>query len=91
MPLTVAQRKALKKKAHVLKPIVMLGQHGLSKEVLSEIDIALNAHELIKIKLAALNPAVRKAQAAAICETLDAEHVMSIGKVTVIFRKAPDL
>ena len=43
------KKKALKAKAHVLKPTVMIGQHGLTDAVIAEIDIALNAHELIKI------------------------------------------
>jgi RNA-binding protein YhbY len=43
------KRKELKKKAYSLKPIIMIGQNGLTDAVINEIDVALNAHELIKV------------------------------------------
>ena len=45
------KKKALKAKAHALKPSVIIGQHGLTEAVLAEIDVALNAHELIKVRI----------------------------------------
>ena len=44
------KRKELKKKAYALKPIIMIGQNGLTDAVINEIDIALNAHQLIKVR-----------------------------------------
>ena len=51
MNLTTKQKQYLKGLAHNLKPVVMLGQHGLTEGVLAEIDAALNHHELIKVKV----------------------------------------
>ena len=50
MPLNAAQKRFLRSKAHHLKPVVMVGQHGLNENVLNELDIALDAHELIKVR-----------------------------------------
>ena len=47
--LTPAARRALRAKAHHLRPFVSIGQHGLTPAVLHEIDVNLLAHELIKI------------------------------------------
>ena len=44
------KRKELKKKSYLLKPIIMIGQNGLTDAVINEIDVALNAHELIKVR-----------------------------------------
>ena len=49
--LSSAKKKDLRKKAYSLKPYVMIGQHGLTDAVLAEIDLALNAHALIKIRI----------------------------------------
>ena len=53
MPLKASQKKNLRALAHHLKPVVWVGQHGLRDSVLGEVEIALDAHELIKVKLAA--------------------------------------
>ncbi len=52
MNLSSPQIRQLKKLAHHLKPVVLLGQQGLSDNVINEIDLSLDAHELIKVKLA---------------------------------------
>lgn len=52
MILNNKQKQYLKGLAHSLKPVVLLGQHGLTEGVLAEIDLALNHHELIKVKVA---------------------------------------
>ena len=44
------KKKELKKRAYALKPIIMIGKNGLTNAVINEIDIALNAHELIKVR-----------------------------------------
>lgn len=49
---TTKQKQYLKGLAHSLKPVVMLGQHGLTEGVLAEIDAALAHHELIKVRVA---------------------------------------
>lgn len=86
--LTPAQRQFLKGLAHARQPVVMIGNQGLTAAVLKEIDQALNAHELIKIKAASNEPDTRRAWLEEICTTTGAAPVQQIGKVLVIYRAA---
>jgi len=88
MPITEQQRRDLKKLVHHLKPIVMIGQHGLSEGVLSEIEIALDSHELIKIKLSGDRDA-KKVMIEEIGTKTGADFVHSIGHTTSFYRKHP--
>jgi RNA-binding protein len=89
MPLTTAQNRALKKLAHGLKPVVIVGQHGLSENVLNEIDTTLNTHELIKVKLAGADKTDREAISRKIVERLSTELVQIIGRVAIFYRPNP--
>ena len=80
------KKKALKAKAHALKPTVMIGQHGLTDAVLAEIDIALNAHELIKIGIRGADKNERIEQGKKIETHLNADVIYQIGGVTVLYR-----
>jgi len=84
--LSPSERKSLKARAHALDPVVTIGARGLTDEVLAEIDRALRAHELIKVR-AALERGEREHALAAICEKIGAQAVQHIGKVLVLFRK----
>jgi len=86
--LTPAQRQFLKGLAHARQPVVMIGNQGLTAAVLKEIDQALSAHELIKIKAASNEPDTRRAWLEEICTTTGAASVQQIGKVLVIYRAA---
>ena len=88
--LTSAERKALKAQAHKLEPIVQIGAKGLTDEVIAEIDRALRAHELIKVRAPALDRDAREGAFDFICEKTGAEAVQQVGKVVVLFRKKPD-
>ena len=83
------EKKALRKKAHSLKPVVMIGQHGLTDAVLAEIDIALKAHELIKVRIRGVDKNKRTEQCTQIECQLNAEVVHQIGGITVLYRPAP--
>ena len=50
--LTPARRSQLRAKAHELSPVVIIGDKGLSDTVVAEVDRALRAHELVKVKAA---------------------------------------
>jgi len=89
--LTAKERQALKARAHGLKPVVLLGSSGLSAAVMKEIDRALAAHELIKVKVPGDERDAREALFATVAETLSAARVQSIGKVLVLFRPAPEI
>lgn len=87
--MTPAERKQLKAQAHGLKPVVMIGHSGLTQGVLSEMEIALNSHELIKVKIRAERDDRKKIQQE-ICEQTGADFVQSIGQILVIFRLNPN-
>lgn len=88
--LTPRERQALKARAHGLKPVVLLGASGLSPAVMSEIDRALAAHELIKVKVPGDDRAERVEIFATVADRLSAARVQAIGKLLVLFRPAPD-
>jgi RNA-binding protein len=87
-PLTGAQRKWLRGQAHALNPVVRLGKQGLTDGVLSEIDLALESHELIKVQ--GNSKEENRELAAAVAEQLGAEAVGMIGHVAIFFRPHPD-
>ncbi len=67
----------------------MLGQKGLTEEVLNELEIALTHHELVKIKLSVDDRELRKQMIAEICEKSQSEEVQSIGKTLSVYRVNP--
>ncbi|XSG84744.1 MAG: ribosome assembly RNA-binding protein YhbY [Methylohalobius sp. ZOD2] len=83
-------KRTLRSRAHHLKPVVMTGQNGISEAVLAEIDLALDHHELIKVRLSAGDRQARKEMAAHICERLEAELVQLLGHVATFYRENPD-
>jgi RNA-binding protein len=85
--LTAAERRALKARAHPLRPVVIVGSKGLSDAVVKEADIALQSHELIKVKLASDDREERASQYRALAAALDASPVQQIGKVAVLYRE----
>ncbi len=89
MAITEQQRRKLKKLVHHLKPVVLLGQKGLSESVINEIDIALETHELIKIKLSGEDREERKGIIDEICAKTGADFVHSIGHVAAFYRRHP--
>jgi len=88
--LTPKERQALKARGHGLKPVVLLGNSGLSAPVMKEIDRALAAHELIKVKVPGDDREERDALFAEVAEALSAARVQSIGKLLLFYRPAPD-
>jgi RNA-binding protein len=78
----------LRGQAHALKPVVIIGANQLTPAVLLETDVALNAHELIKIRVNAENRDDRHAMINEICTQMHAELVTTIGHIAVIYRLA---
>jgi RNA-binding protein len=87
--LTPRERAHLKARAHALEPRVQIGHGGLSDAVVKEIDRALTAHELIKVKILA-DRDQRDEIAEAICGRTDSAWVQQVGKVLVLWRPKPD-
>ena len=83
-------RQSLKAQAHHLKPVILLGAKGLTPAVIEETNIALNAHELIKVKINGAEKADRQAMAADMCQQLHADLVQLIGNTAIIYRLNPD-
>ena len=83
------EKKALQKKACSLKPVVMIGQKGLTDTVLVEVDIALKAHKLIKVRIRGVDKHKRKEDCLQIEQQLNAKVVHQIGGITVLYRPAP--
>ena len=88
--LSPAERSLLKARAHLLRPVVMLGSEGLSAAVLKEIDTSLKAHELIKIRAADDDREARVALLGQICSRSGASPVQHIGKILVVYRENPE-
>jgi len=80
-------RKELKAKAHKLKPIVLIGNNGVTEAVIKEINRALEDHELIKIRIHSSDRDERRAALTQICETVSADLVQVIGNIGVLYRK----
>jgi putative YhbY family RNA-binding protein len=86
--LSSSARRALRAAAHHLDPVVMMGQHGLTPAVLHEIDLALTAHALIKVRAGSDEREVRDGYLTDICDKLACESVQHLGKLFVLWRNA---
>ena len=88
--LSSSRRSELRAQAHKLNPVVIIGDKGLTDEVVAEIDRTLRAHELIKVRAATDDRKAREAWMVEICARVQAEPVQQIGKVLVIYRENPE-
>lgn len=88
MSLTESQKRHLRKLAHNLKPLVIIGGNGLTEGVINEIDQTIAHHELIKVRVNAMDREERDAMIEAICEALECALVQRIGHIAVIYRPA---
>jgi RNA-binding protein len=79
----------MRAKAHSLKPVVITGQNGVTPAVLNEIDLALEHHELIKVRVNAADREDRKTMIQQICTDSSAELIQAIGHVVTLYRKTP--
>jgi putative YhbY family RNA-binding protein len=86
--LTPAQRKIHRAEAHHLDPVVLVGGDGLTANVKKEIDTALNAHGLIKVRVFSDDRSVREAMLQTLTEELSAAPIQHIGKLLVLWRPA---
>jgi len=85
-----AVRRALKARAHALDPVVLIGDGGVTEAVVAEIERALKAHELIKVRAGGMAREARELAMAEICERTGAEPVQAIGKVMVLWKESPE-
>lgn len=90
LKLTPAERSNLRSEAHALKPIVLIGEAGLSESVMKEIDSSLKAHGLIKVRVFGDDREARLEMYQTICSELRAAPIQHIGKLLVIYREKED-
>lgn len=86
-PLTDTQRRYLRSQCHHLKPVILLGNKGVTDGVLAELDSTLDHHELVKIKLSGGDRDSRQQQLDALLASSHAELVHQIGHVVSVFRR----
>jgi RNA-binding protein len=88
-PMTLAenQLRFLRGRAHALKPVVMIGQAGLTDGIVAETGRALHDHELIKVRVRGAERSTRDALLAELARRTAAELVTRIGHVAVLYRR----
>lgn len=86
MTLSEKQTRFLRGRAHPLKPVIQIGQHGLTDAVCAETARALQDHELIKVRVQAADRAARDALIAALAARTASELIHRIGHVAVLFK-----
>jgi RNA-binding protein len=91
MHLSDKQLRFLRGRAHALKPVIQIGQKGLTAGVLDETRRALADHELIKLRIQAADRSSRDALLAELVLQSAATLVTRIGHVAVLFRQNPKL
>ena len=87
--LTGAQRKHLRGLAHGFKPAVYIGKEGLSDGVVRSVDLAIEANELIKVKISADRDA-RAELIPVLEERTSSEWVGAVGRMAIFYRRQPD-
>lgn len=91
MALSEKQKKHLRRLAHPLSPIVMLGNAGLTDGVVAELDRALTDHELVKVSARVGDREARNEALTALCGRTGAEIVQRVGNVGVFYRRRAKL
>jgi len=87
MSLNNKERKDLKSRAHHLKPVIRIGQKGVTDNLIQETELALDIHELIKVHNSSEDRDGRKTDAESLAEQCHASIVDHIGKTAILYRK----
>ena len=88
--LSNAQKRYLRGLAHDLKPVLLVGAKGVTPSVLAELDVALEQHELVKVRVSAADRDERDAGIAALVEGSEAALAGRIGHVAILYRARQD-
>ncbi|MCG8370232.1 MAG: ribosome assembly RNA-binding protein YhbY [Proteobacteria bacterium] len=86
MNLTERQKKYLRGLGHRLKPLVVVGDAGLSDSLLAELESTLDRHELLKVRVRTGDRDARNRIVARLCADSSAELVQRIGNVALLYR-----
>ena len=87
--LSIQDRKAHRAEAHHLDPVVLVGNDGLTPAVRKEVDAALNAHGLIKVRVFGDDRLQREQIFDTLADDLNAAQIQHIGKLLVLWRPKP--
>ena len=90
MTLSEAQKKHLRGLGHALKPLIMVGDAGLSESLLAEFESTLAHHELIKVKVRAGDRKARDAIIDELCVRSGAALVQRVGNMALLYRENPE-
>ncbi|MFQ5547335.1 MAG: ribosome assembly RNA-binding protein YhbY [Woeseia sp.] len=88
--LSDSQKKYLRGLGHRLKPVITVGEAGLSGPVLKEFESTISHHELIKVRVRAPDREARDSIIDDLCRQGAADLVQRIGNVALIYRRNPD-
>lgn len=91
MTLSTSQKKHLRGLGHGLDPVVLIGQHGLTPGVIAEMDGALTAHELVKVRARVGDRDLRLDILSTLAERTGSELVQRIGNVGLFYRPDKEL
>ncbi len=87
--LTSKERNILRKAAHSLKPVVMIGKNGVTQEIKKALDAALTDHELLKVKYIDFKDD-RRALTASLAESVNAVVISVIGNIAILYRESDE-
>jgi RNA-binding protein len=90
MPLTEPQKKYLRRLGHDRNPVVLVGQNGVSPNLVAELDRALHDHELVKVRARVGDRDERDAILAELASSTRSELVQRIGHVALYYRPNPE-
>ena len=88
MTLSEKQKRFLRQQAHHRKVIVIIGQHGMSDNVISEVDLALQHHELVKVRINTSDRDTRHALIEQIAQRTHSHVIQKIGHLGVFYRQS---
>ena len=81
------QRRFLRALGHHREPVVQVGKDGISEGLVAALDVALDTHELVKVKLGEAAGADRRAMGAAVAEAAGGELVQVLGRTVLVYRR----
>ena len=90
MKLSEAQKKHLRGLGHALKPLIMVGEAGLSESLLAEFESTLAHHELIKVSVRVGDRRARDSVIDELCKAGSATLVQRVGNMALLYRENPE-
>jgi RNA-binding protein len=90
MPLNTAQRTHMRRLGHAIEPVVLVGQNGISPNLIAEFERALNDHELVKVRARVGDREMRDEILDELAKAAKAEIIQRIGHVALYYRRNPE-